>query len=190
MSRTTDTKTNRARGVDRKLMSDFVRKRIEALSIPSCALSSSSSNDAACDSCISGKGKNGAVRGMNDDTDGSCDEVESGCYPIHKGCPICIACFAGFNPQLSQEQVRFSPPTWYIIQVFVTCLDVDRSTLYYGCAEYEPSLLFYICNPYLRNNIYHMYLAIKFHDNYAVIPEYIFCYELGFKLRIQSSILL
>ena len=105
MSFTVETKSNETRGQERKLMSDFIRKRIEALSIPSYRSSSSSRIITACDSCPPGRRVIGSTKSQNRDTDGSDDEAMYNCEPIHKGCPICIACFAGFNPQLSQEQV-------------------------------------------------------------------------------------
>ena len=105
MSFTVETKSDETRGFERKLMSDFIRKRIEALSIPSYRSSSSLRNITGCDSCPPGRLVIASTKSQIRDTEGSDDEAMYNCEPIHKGCPICIACFAGFNPQLSQEQV-------------------------------------------------------------------------------------
>ena len=83
------------KGVERKLMSDFVRKRIEALNRSN--VESSLGDISGCYDCADGSGT------IVSATDGNRDTVAVH-ELIHKGCPICTACFAGFNPN---EQVTF-----------------------------------------------------------------------------------
>ena len=83
------------KGVERKLMSDFVRKRIEALN--SSSVESSSGDIPGCYDCADGSG---IIISATDDNHDTLPVREL----IHKGCPICAACFAGFNPN---EEVTF-----------------------------------------------------------------------------------
>lgn len=78
-------------------MSDFVRKRIEALN--NSSVNSLLGDAPGCYDCIS---SSAIVVSTNDSRN---EAAVSECELIHKGCPICIACFAGFNPN---EQVAYN----------------------------------------------------------------------------------
>jgi hypothetical protein len=111
-------KPNPLQSLDRELVSNFVRKRIEALNAARSKLATSprllgkdadvsrcgvecESNAKCCD-----RGSNSSTTA--DTAESSCDtaqtntEIASDVELVHMGCPICIACFAGIQ---TNEQV-------------------------------------------------------------------------------------
>ena len=126
-------KPNPLQSLHRELVSNFVRKRIEALNAARSKLATSPrlpGKDVDVSRCGDECGSNAKCgdRGSNSSTtadtaESSCDtaqtntEVASDAELVHMGCPICIACFAGIQtneqvlawiPNLNDQNERFS----------------------------------------------------------------------------------
>lgn len=109
-------------GMDRELVSDFVRKRIAALNAARSILVASprvecDSNETKCGDTCSPDGACSVRKGAlptfiaaisDSDTTNRTAEAHADTELQHMGCPICIACFAGILPN---EQVPFHPLT-------------------------------------------------------------------------------
>ena len=124
-------KPNPNQSLDRELVSNFVRKRIEALNAARSKLATSPRlpgkdvNESRCgDVCVSNEkcGDRGSNSSTTADTaESSCDtthtnaEVSSDGELVHMGCPICIACFAGIqtNDQVLERNI-FVTKLWNI----------------------------------------------------------------------------
>ena len=102
-------------------MSDFVRKRIEALTtnaetdtfgdfnvdkFDTPETGSISTVSTTIDSSSQFNRKNYNCENVENIENNSSDSTAENNYPKHKGCPICIACFAGFHPPSCTELVR------------------------------------------------------------------------------------
>ena len=118
-------KPERVEGMERKLMSDFVRKRIEALTtntmnddcgdVMDAKFMKSEKGSNSTMSTTTDSFRSSSTLDNNDNIDRNIDRNiddvatnTNSSEPRHKGCPICTACFAGFKPPVSSEQVRLS----------------------------------------------------------------------------------
>lgn len=105
-------------GMDRELVSDFVRKRIAALNAARSVMVprvDSDSNETKCGDTCSTDGTCSIRKGalttsiaaiLESGTTNRALEVPADTELQHMGCPICIACFAGTQPN---EQVPIHP---------------------------------------------------------------------------------